>query len=94
MYQQRLFRVLNLTTTANREFTQMKPPLANDFHRIHTQVVLSQSYGFPLETQYTYQQILTRLLDLTTNKVGAATANREFTQNQTPLAKQFYRTRT
>ena len=31
---------------------------------------------------------------LTTNKVGAATANREFTQNQTPLAKHFYRIHT
>uniref|UniRef100_A0A6C0CMS0 Uncharacterized protein n=1 Tax=viral metagenome TaxID=1070528 RepID=A0A6C0CMS0_9ZZZZ len=78
-YQQSLNRQTNLTTTANGEFTQMKTPLAKHFHRIHTGLDLGQSCRILVETLYRYRQILYSKQNLTT------TANREFTQNETPL---------
>ena len=55
MYRYSLTTEQNLTTTANREFTQNQTPLATIFRRIHIWVVLGQSYRFPLERQYRYQ---------------------------------------
>ena len=87
-YQQVLTTDQNLTTSANREFTQNQTPLARHFHRIHTRVVLGQSRRIPLGNQYRYQQSLCRVLNLTTS------ANREFTQTKTPLARHFHRIHT
>jgi len=54
--------------------------MANGIYSIHTSMVLGQSQRFPLGLQYRYRQFSPRLCNLTTNKVGAATANREFAQ--------------
>ena len=59
-YQQCMTRRLDLTTTANREFTQIKNPLAIEIHRIHTWLALGQSRRILVVTQYRYQHSLYR----------------------------------
>ena len=93
-YRQISYSKQHLTTnkvgaaTANREFTQNETPLSTEIYRIRTWMVLGQSCNILVGIQYRYRQILPRRLDLTT------TANREFTQNQTPLATEIHRIRT